>query len=100
MCNSSQHDISNRVTNLIETRCDEINRGVRESKIEVGKVMSRMAQDEDPRIAAMQEQLAAMQAKMDEMLDAQSKETAEMAEKAPAKRRTTQTKKPESGDKA
>ena len=47
---------------IINQRYDEINRGVRNSEINLGKAKERAKQDEDPRITAMMEQMAALQA--------------------------------------
>ena len=62
--NDDGAEISNRMIDIINQRYDEINRGVRNSEINLGKAKERAKQDEDPRITAMMEQMAALQAQL------------------------------------
>lgn len=62
--NDDGAEISNRMIDIINQRYDEINRGVRNSEINLGKAKERAKQDEDPRITAMMEQIAALQAQL------------------------------------
>ena len=62
--NDDGAEISNRMIDIINQRYDEINRGVRNSEINLGKAKDRAKQDEDPRITAMMEQMAALQAQL------------------------------------
>lgn len=59
--NDENIDVSKRMINLINTRYDEINRGIRHSKINIEKTKDRVKKDEDPRISMLQEQLATLQ---------------------------------------
>lgn len=70
--NSPDYDISNRVIDLIEKRYDEINRGIRNTKISVSKTEKQMKNDQDPRVTDLEKQLAEMQAQMAELLKAQA----------------------------
>ena len=65
--NDDGAEISNRMIDIINQRYDEINRGVRNSEINLGKAKERAKQDEDPRITAMMEQMAALQAQLEAM---------------------------------
>lgn len=71
LTNDPDIDISRRMIDLIEGRYDEINHGVRHTKLSTAKAKARMEQDEDPRIAIMQAQMAEMQ-KMIAALQAQA----------------------------
>lgn len=62
--NDDSAEISNRMIDIINQRYDEINRGIRNSEINLGKAKERAKQDEDPRITAMMEQMAALQAQL------------------------------------
>ena len=62
--NDDGAEISNRMIDIINQRYDEINRGVRNSEINLVKAKERAKQDEDPRITAMMEQMAALQAQL------------------------------------
>ena len=86
LLNSNTVDISKRMIDLIEARYDEVNRGVRQSKINLDTAAKRAKEDEDPRILAMQEQMRAMQEQMQALLAAQN------AEKKPAAKRARSTK--------
>lgn len=86
--NSPDHDISTRVIDLIERRYDEINRGVRNTKLSASKTERQMKNEQDPRVSELEKQLAEMQAQMAELLKAQT------AAKKPA--RTTRAKKTDS----
>lgn len=88
--NSPDHDISNRVIDLIEKRYDEINRGVRNTKLSVSKTEKQMKSEHDPRVSELEKQLAEMQAQMAELLKAQA------TTKKPT--RTARTKKNEPED--
>lgn len=74
LTNSNTVDISKRMIDLIEARYDEVNRGVRSTKIRLDNAIARAQADEDPRILAMQEQMKAMQKQMEVLLAAQGQE--------------------------
>ena len=88
--NDENEEISNRMIDIINQRYDEINRGVRNSEINIGKAKERVKQDEDPRITAMMEQMAALTAQLAAMQAAQTpasapaKKTAGRKKAAPA----------------
>lgn len=82
LTNDNSIDVSKRMIDLIETRYDEVNRGVRTSKVRLDTAIARAQSDEDPRILAMQEQMRAMQEQMAALLAAQN------TEKKPAAKRT------------
>lgn len=83
--NDNDAEISNRMIDIINQRYDEINRGIRNSEINLGKAKERVKQDEDPRIAAMMEQMAALTAQLAAMQAAQAP--------VPAPKRQTSRKK-------
>ena len=85
--NDDGAEISNRMIDIINQRYDEINRGVRNSEINLGKAKERAKQDEDPRITAMMEQMAALQAQLAAM------QTASQTATAPAPKKQTTRKK-------
>lgn len=85
--NDDGAEISNRMIDIINQRYDEINRGVRNSEINLGKAKERAKQDEDPRITAMMEQMAALQAQLAAMQIASQTAT------APAPKKQTTRKK-------
>lgn len=85
--NDDGAEISNRMIDIINQRYDEINRGVRNSEINLGKAKERAKQDEDPRIMAMMEQMAALQAQLEAM------QTASQTATAPAPKKQTTRKK-------
>ena len=70
--NDDNAEISNRMIDIINQRYDEINRGVRNSAISITKAKKRVQEDEDPRITAMMEQMAALQAQLVAMQTAQT----------------------------
>lgn len=86
--NSPDHDISNRVIDLIDRRYDEINRGVRNTKLSVLKTEKQMKSEQDPRVSELEKQLAEIQAQMAEFMKSQS------ASKKP-QRASTRSKKTE-----
>lgn len=75
LSNDPDTDISRRMIDLIEGRYDEINHGIRQSKLNVAKAKARMEQDEDPRIRALQAQIEQMKQMISEM-QTQATETA------------------------
>lgn len=81
LANTSSVDISKRMIDLIEARYDEINHGVRQSKVRLETAVERAQADEDPRILALQEQLRTMQEQMQAMMEMQT------AAKKPAAKR-------------
>ena len=85
--NDRDSEISNRMIDIINQRYDEINRGIRNSAIDIGKAKARAKQDEDPRINAMMEQMAALQAQL-----AALQQTAQTAQSAPAPKRASRKK--------
>lgn len=87
LANDDNLDISKRMIDLIDQRYDEINHGVRNTKINLGKTKERAMQDEDPRISVMMEQMAALQAQLAAM------QTAPQAATAPAPKKQTTRKK-------
>lgn len=86
--NDDGAEISNRMIDIINQRYDEINRGVRNSEINLGKAKERAKQDEDPRITAMMEQMAALTAQLAAMQAAQTQAQAP----APVKKTTGRKK--------
>lgn len=87
LANDDNLDISKRMIDLIDQRYDEINHGVRNTKVNLGKTKERAMQDEDPRITAMMEQMAALQAQLAAM------QTASQTANAPAPKKQTTRKK-------
>ena len=85
--NDDGAEISNRMIDIINQRYDEIIRGVRNSEINLGKAKERAKQDEDPRITAMMEQMAALQAQLAAM------QTASQTAPAPEPKKQTTRKK-------
>lgn len=72
LTNSNTVDISKRMIDLIETRYDEINRGIRQTAFRLDTAISRAQADEDPRITELQKQLREMQEQMQAMMKAQA----------------------------
>ena len=87
LANDDNLDISKRMIDLIDQRYDEINHGVRNTKVNLGKTKERAMQDEDPRISVMMEQMAALQAQLAAM------QTASQTATAPAPKKQTTRKK-------
>ncbi len=86
--NDDNAEISNRMIDIINQRYDEINRGVRNSAISITKAKKRVQEDEDPRLTAMMEQMAALQAQLAALQTAQ----ATPAKAAPAPKKQTSRK--------
>lgn len=86
--NDENAEISNRMIDIINQRYDEINRGVRNSAISITKAKKRVQEDEDPRLTAMMEQMAALQAQLAALQTAQ----AVSVKAAPAPKKQTSQK--------
>lgn len=67
LVNDDSIDVSQRMIKLIDTRYDEINNGVRHSKIDISKEKARAKATEDPRISILQDQIAALQKQISDM---------------------------------
>lgn len=97
LINDEETDISRRMIDLINGRYDEINRGIRHSKLDIGKAKDRMAQDDDPRFFAMADQIKSLQAAIAELLqkneEQKSEATAKVADKSATKPSTRRTSK-------
>lgn len=97
LINDEETDISRRMIDLINGRYDEINRGIRHSKLDIGKAKDRMAQDDDPRFFAMADQIKSLQAAIAELLqkneEQKSEATAKAADKSATKPSTRRTSK-------
>lgn len=87
--NDDGAEISNRMIDIINQRYDEINRGVRNSEINLGKAKERAKQDEDPRITAMMEQMAALQAQLADMQSTSQTATAPAPKKQTTRKKAT-----------
>lgn len=94
LINSNTVDVSKRMIDLIEARYDEVNHGVRSTKIRLDNAIARAQADEDPRILAMQEQMLAMQKQMETLLAAQGQEKKTASKRAGRSAKTATTVEP------
>lgn len=86
LSNSKDHDISNRVIELIEKRRDEINKGIRDTNISLVKTKANIESDRDPRVSELEKQVEEMKKLMEQMVSATEKKSAK------ASKKTTSTK--------
>ncbi len=89
LINSGEYDISNRVSNVIETRLDEIRRGILSSKISLStkddKLVSEDINDVKKQNESLQEQLNQMQEMMAKLLASQKESVTTEVKKKPGR---------------